>query len=106
MKRSQYWILITCSSLVVILLLLQVIFERAAQGARMLVLNAQQTITEGRNCDTRIRQLANRIYQVSLQNQDQGLRDLLTRQQITVNATTVPISGVAQPNTGPAPTTR
>jgi hypothetical protein len=106
MKRYQYWILLAGSCLVFVLLLLQVIFEREGQYARVQVLQAQQVINEGRTCDTRIRQLANRIYQLSLQNQDQGLKDLLTRQQITVNATTVPIQGVAQPNTGPGPSTR
>ena len=106
MKRYQYWTLLVGSSLVVVLLLLQVVFERAAQYARVQVLQAQQVISEGRTCDTRIRQLANRIYQLSLQNQDQGLKDLLTRQQITVNATTVPLQGVAQPNTGPGPAPR
>jgi hypothetical protein len=106
MKRYQFWTLVACSSLVVLLLLLQVIFERAGQVARIQVLQAQQIIANGRTCDTRIRQLANRIYQVSLQNNDQGLKDLLTRQQITVNATTVPVQGVSQPNTGPGPQPR
>jgi hypothetical protein len=106
MKPYQYWTLIVGSCLVFVLLFLQIIFEREAQYARVQVLTAQQVISEGRTCDTRIRQLANRIYQVSVQNQDQGLKDLLTRQQITVNATTVPVQGVVQPNTGPGPATR
>ena len=84
MNRTQFWILIAGSALLVVFLLLQIIFSRSYQFEQGRALAAQQIVTEGRAAYSRWRQLAGRVYQVANQNQDQGLKDLLTRQQITV----------------------
>jgi hypothetical protein len=53
-------------------------------------------VSEGQSFDLHVRQVAARIYQVSQQTQDQGLKDLLTRQQITIAPSTDSTS-TAQP---------
>ena len=107
MNRIQFWTLTLVSTLVVVCLLLQVIFAHQAQHAQQKVYAGQQLIQEGRLSATRWNQLVERIVQVSQQTQDQGLRDLLTRQGITVkanpNATGTPISPAAS---APAPAVR
>ena len=100
MNRNQFWVLITGSCLVVLFLFLQVFLSRQAQYAQARLIAAQQVVTEGRNCDVRLRQLATRIYQVSTQTQDQALKDLLTRQQISVPAAAT--QPAAQPSAAPA----
>jgi hypothetical protein len=105
MNRFQYWALIAGSSLVVLLLVLQVVFARQAQYAQARLLGAQQVITQGNNCHVRLQQLANRIYQLSVQTQDQGLRDLLVRQQIPFPSSPAN-NAPAQPTNVPAPLTR
>jgi hypothetical protein len=87
MTRVQFWILIAGSSLVVFFLLLHVIFGHMAENAAVRVQFAQQVVAAGRSRDADLRQLATRVYQVSAQSQDQGLKDLLTRQHVTINQT-------------------
>ncbi len=100
MNRTQHGLLVAGSLLVIILLLLQVLFARQAQAAQARIVNAQQVVTEGRNCELRLRQLATRIYQLS--QQDQGLKDLLVRQQIAVNPP-APAAAAPAPSTNIAP---
>jgi hypothetical protein len=85
MTRIQFWFLTVASAVLVLLLLLQVLLARDAQYAQARVLQAQQVVTQGRASDAQLRQLASRVYQVSQQTQDQGLKDLLVRQHIFVN---------------------
>jgi hypothetical protein len=101
MSRTQHSILIAGSSLVILFLLLQVVFARQAQYGQARLLAAQQIVTDGRNCDMRLQQLATRIYQLSIQTQDQGLKDLMTRQHfVTPPATN---AAPAQPVAAPVP---
>ena len=102
MTRTQHWILLAGSCLVVLFLLLQIVFARQAQYAQARLLTAQQVITDGRNCDVRLRQLAAHIYQLSQQTQDQGLKDILARQQITVQSPPATTAAPAQLATPPA----
>jgi hypothetical protein len=85
MNRLQFWILIAGSSLVVIFLGLQALFVHQAQHVQGQVVAAQQEVAKGRSSENVLRQLIGRIYQVSQQTQDQGLKDLLTRQQISIS---------------------
>jgi len=85
MTRNQYWTLFGGACFVALLLLFQLVTSRNAQFAQARIMAAQQVISEGRNCDLRTRQLATRIYQLAQQTQDQGLKDLLARQQIVSN---------------------
>jgi hypothetical protein len=101
MSRTQHSILIAGSSLVILFLLLQVVFARQAQYAQAHLLAAQQVITDGRSCDVRLRQLAARIYQLGQQTQDQGLKDILARQQISVQSAPATNAAPAQPMAAP-----
>jgi hypothetical protein len=84
MNRIQFWVLIYLSSLIAILLILQIIFVRMTTYDQVRLVQRQQIVTEGEAYDLHVRQVAARIYQVSQQTQDQGLKDLLTRQQISI----------------------
>ena len=99
MTRTQFWILISGSSLVVLLLLLQVIFGHTAQTAEARLQFAQQIVAGGRTDEAELRQLAARVYQVSAQSQDQGLKDLLTRQHVIIShpETSAPSGAAATP---------
>ncbi len=103
MTRIQFWILIGASSLVALMLLLQVIFGNMAQTAQVKVVSAQQFVQESRRHEAELKELAQQIYHVSVQNQDQALRDLLTRQHITITPP-APTSGPAAAPAGNAPT--
>jgi hypothetical protein len=104
MNRIEFWILIVLSALVAVFLGVQAIYAKLSQHSQLEVIAAQQTIQEGQASETRRRQLAVRIYQVAQQNQDQTLRDLLTRQGITIKVN--PTSDAsAPPAAGSAPTT-
>lgn len=95
MNRPQFWILIAGSTLLVLALLLQVICARSAQYAQGRALAASQFVNQGRAADTQLQQLAMRIYQVGNQNNDQALKDLLTRQRIIINNPTNATSAAA-----------
>jgi hypothetical protein len=82
MNRNQFWILTGGSCLIVFFFVLQAVFAAQARAGQVRVLQAQQLITQGGQCYTRVRDLATRIYQVSQQTQDQQLKDLLTRQHV------------------------
>jgi len=75
-------------SLIALLLILQIIFVRMTNYDQALLLERQQFINQGEQSEVHLRQLAARIYQVSQQTQDQGLKDLLVRQQITITPNT------------------
>ncbi len=89
MNRIQFWILIAGSCLVALLLLLQAVEGRQAQVAEARMAATQQVISDGASCQVRLRQLVGRVYQLS--QQDQGLKDVLTRAHITVRV--APSSG-------------
>jgi hypothetical protein len=91
-------------TLVAVFLGLQAIYAKLSQHSQLEVVAAQQTIQEGQASEQRRRQLAVRIYQVAQQNQDQALRDLLTRQGITIKVNPQADSAAAPaPGTTPAP---
>jgi len=88
MNRTYFWILTCMGSLIALLLILQIIFVRMTNYDQALLLERQQFINQGEQSEVHLRQLAARIYQVSQQTQDQGLKDLLVRQQITITPNT------------------
>lgn len=102
MNKIQFWVLTALSIFIVVILGLQIVLLRMANYDQARVAQAQQIIQEGQACDVRVRQLAARIYQVAQQTQDQGLKDLLTRQQITL-APQPANQDTTVPNPAPAP---
>ncbi len=86
MNRNQFWILVGLSSLSALCVVLQIVFVQMAQFDQARLLAAERIVAEGRSSDATARQLIGRIYQVAQQTSDQGLKDLLVRQHINVNA--------------------
>jgi hypothetical protein len=87
MNRIQFFVLIGLSSLVVLLLVGDIFLVRQTNFEQNRLAAAQQAINQGQTFQGNLKQLAVRIYQDSQKNGgDQGLKDLLARQQITYNA--------------------
>ena len=66
------------------LLFLQIIFIRITAADQARFLERQRFVADGQSFDLHVRQVAARIYQVSQQTQDQGLRDILVRQHVSI----------------------
>jgi hypothetical protein len=104
MNRIQFWILIALSCLVVLAGTLQLVFSRQAQSSQARIVAAQRTVEQGNVCATRLHQLATRIYQVSQQQHDPELADLLTRHGYTLpspSSTTTPEANAPAPSSAP-----
>jgi hypothetical protein len=101
MNRIQFFVLTGLSSLVVLLLIGHVFLTRQTNFEQNRLAQAQQVINQGQTFQANLKQLAVRIYQDSQKSGDQGLKDLLARQQITYNPTPEPTT----PNEAPTPTT-
>lgn len=84
MNRIHFLILTGLSSLIAILLILQIVFVHMTKQEEARLVRVREIVTEGQAYDLHARQVATRIYQVSQQTQDQGLKDLMTRQQISI----------------------
>jgi hypothetical protein len=104
MNRIQFFVLTGLSSLVVLLLIGQIFLARQAGYEQNRLQAAQQVITQGQAFQSNLKQLAVRIFQDSQKTQDQGLKDLLTRQQIsyTPNAETNSTENPMAPTPAPA----
>jgi hypothetical protein len=83
MNRIQFFVLTGLSSLVVLLLIGHIFLTRQNNFEQNRLAAAQQVINQGQAFQGNLKQLAVRIYQDSQKTQDQGLKDLLARQQIT-----------------------
>ena len=104
MNRIQFFVLTGLSSLVVLLLIGQLFLVRMTGYEQGQFNQAQQTVSLGQAAQGMMRQLAVRIYQDSQKSQDQALKDLLGRQQITytpgangTNATDTPMAPTTSP---------
>jgi hypothetical protein len=83
MNRIQFFVLTGMSSLVVLLLIGQIFLVREATYEQNRLGLAQQNITQAQAFQANLKQLAVRIFQDSQKSGDQGLKDLLARQQIS-----------------------
>lgn len=83
MNRIQFFVLTGMSSLVVLLLVGHIFLVRETNYEQNRLAQAQQAITQGQAFQNNLKQLAVRIFQDSQKSGDQGLKDLLTRQQIS-----------------------
>lgn len=83
MNRIQFWVLTGLSVLVALLLVAHIFLVRQCNFEQNRLTLAQQALTQGQAFQGNLKQLAMRIIQVSQQSQDQGLKDLLARQQIS-----------------------
>jgi len=103
MNRIQFFVLTGLSSLVVLLLIGHIFLTRATNFEQNRLAQAQQVINQGQAFQGNLKQLAVRIFQDSQKTGDQGLKDLLARQQITYNPAPEGANG-AEPTVPPAPT--
>jgi hypothetical protein len=100
MKRTQFLVLVSLSSLVFLFLALQAGFAIWSQKIQYKIMVAQQIVQQGRACDQRWRQLIGRVAEVSQKSQDQGLKDILSRQGVTIK---INPDASSTPNSNPAP---
>jgi predicted negative regulator of RcsB-dependent stress response len=104
MKRIEFFILTGLSSLVVLLLIGHIFLVRQAAFEQNRLSVAQQIVTEGQTAQNNLKQVAIRIYQDSQKTQDQALKDLMTRQQISFKPTESATSAPADTTTAPTTT--
>jgi len=102
MNRNEFLIVTSLSGLVVILLIAQIVLARMANADQTRVMQAQQYINQGQVCLKNLQQVAMRTAQLSQQKDDQGLKDLMARQQISIGAPPSQSSG-SSPAVPPAP---
>src|ERR1700685_2137834 len=102
MNRIQFFILTGLSSLVVLLLIGHIFLVRQTNFKQNQLAVAQRIVSQGQMFQGYFKQLVTRIYGDIQKSQDPGLKDLLTRQQITV--TTAP-AGTNATDSPASPTT-
>jgi len=85
MNRIQFFVLTGLSSLIVLFLIGHIFLVRYSNYEQNRLAAAQQVINQGQVFQGNLKQLAVRIFQDSQKTGDQGLKDLLTRQQISYN---------------------
>jgi len=101
MNRIQFFVLTGLSSLVVVLLIGHIFLVRQTNFEQNRLAQAQQVINQGQAFQGNLKQLAVRIFQDSQKTGDQGLKDLLVRQQISYNPAPEGPNG-AEPSVPPA----
>ena len=104
MNRIQFFVLTGLSSLVVLLLIGHIFLTRQTNFEQNRLAQAQQVINQGHAFQGNLKQLAVRIFQDIQKSGDQGLKDLLARQQITYNPAPEGANG-AEPSIPPASAT-
>jgi hypothetical protein len=97
MSYLRFIILTALSTVVALCILLQIVLVRAVQADDLRLKQTEADLQQGQGCFTRLQQIATRVGQVAQQQQDQGLKDLLARQNIQIRA--------PAPAPAPAPTT-
>jgi uncharacterized protein YpmS len=102
MNRIQFFLLVGLSSLIVLLLIGHILLVRQTNFEQNRPAMAQQALQQGQAFQNNLKQLATRIVQDSQKTQDQGLKDLLTRQQISFTANAENSNPPATPATPPA----
>jgi hypothetical protein len=103
MNRIQFFILTGLSSLVVLLLIGHIFLVRQTTFQANRAAAAQQIVNQGQVFQGNLKQLAIRIFQDSQKTQDQGLKDLLARQQITYTPNGEATQAPASTNAAPSP---
>ncbi len=103
MNKAQFWTLIGLSSAVVLLLIAHIILINLATGYQTKLAIAQQVINQGQASKSILEKIAVEVYKVSEAKQDQQLKDLMARQQITFNPNTDSASSNSGSTPAPAP---
>jgi cysteinyl-tRNA synthetase len=104
MNRIQFIIVTTLSGIVALCIFLQIIFVRLSAADEMRLRQYGEALQEGQSDFDHLQQIATRVAQLAQQQNDDQLRDLLTRQNIQIKDTNNGPAAAAAPST-PAPTT-
>ena len=83
MNRIHFFVLTGLCSLVLLLLISNIFLARQVGYLQQQTAMAQSDISQAQGFQNNLRQLALRIYQDSNKTQDAGLKEIVTRQQIT-----------------------
>jgi hypothetical protein len=100
MKRSEFTISIILSVLVSLSLLGQVVLYKMMQNEQIKLAQTQQVVQRGQMWFDRFKQIAGYTGQVTQQTQDEGLKQLLARQNISL---TPPKNAGSSSSPTPAP---
>jgi hypothetical protein len=84
MNRLQFIIVTSLSGVIALCIFVQIILVRMSATDELNVQKAQATLQQGQLCYTRLQQIAGRVAQLAQSQNDQVLKDLLTRQNITI----------------------
>ena len=103
MNRNEFLIVTGLSGLVFVLLVLQIVFVRTANYDQARVMQAQQYINQGQVCLNNLQKVAMRTAQLSQTTGDQGLKDLMVRQQIAIGPAPSQTPSESAPSPAPAP---
>ncbi len=102
MNRIQFIVVTTLSGIVALCIFLQIIFVRLSAADEMRLRQYGEALQEGQSDFDHLQQIATRVAQLAQQQNDDQLRDLLTRQNIQIKDNTS--APAAAPST-PAPAT-
>jgi hypothetical protein len=88
MNRLQFTILVSLSGVIALCLLLQVIFSRMSSSNENRLQNLEAKLQDGQLCLTHWKQIATWTGQLAQQQNDQALKDVLTRQGLQIKQNT------------------
>jgi hypothetical protein len=104
-SRLQFWILLSGSIFIVLLLLIQGLLLSSVQAEGRLLVKNREIVASGSSYETQWKQLAARAYELG--RQDGALTDILTRNQIVVRPSAATSSpAVVSPSGAAAPTSK
>jgi len=88
MNRLEFTIVTCLSGVIALCIFLQIIFVRFSAADELRLRQTDDTLQQAQQFYTHSRQIAQRIAQVAQQQNDPALKDLLTRQNITIKSDT------------------
>jgi len=103
MNRIQFIVVTTLSGIVAICIFLQIIFVRLAAADELRLRQYGEALQEGQSDFEHLQQIATRVAQLAQQQNDDQLRDVLTRQNIQIKDNPNGAAGAA--SSAPAPAT-
>lgn len=103
MNRIQFIVLTTLSGIVALCIFLQIIFVRLSSADELRLRQYGEALQEGQSDFDHLQQIATRVAQLAQQQNDDQLRDLLTRQNIQIKDTTNAPAAAGPSTPPPAP---
>lgn len=101
MNRIQFYVVIGLSALLFLLVLTDILLAHKVSYQQAQLTQAQQIVTQGQGITQNLRALLNRLASDVQKTGDQGIKDLLARQQISIK----PNDGANDANPQAAPST-